>query len=101
MITLNSPLLTVEEAAKLLGITPTTLRGRKRIKKYKDLPSILIGRNLYFSLKDIDALIQDQFVTDSMKAQESTDTSNLKSENPDSSVVDVDVKLDNNVDLIE
>jgi hypothetical protein len=50
---------------------------------------------------DIDDLIQGKFVTDSMKAQESTDTSNLKSENPDSSVVDVDVKLDNNVDLIE
>lgn len=102
MITLNSPLLTVEEAAQLLGISPITLRGRKRIKKYKDLPSVLIGRNLYFSLKDIDDLIQGKFVTDSMKAQESIETTvELKGENPDSIVIVDDANLDVDINLIE
>ena len=53
-------LLTIEEAAAMLGIKTITLRGWKWIKRYQNLPRVQVGKYYMYRLSDIQKLCDDR-----------------------------------------
>jgi len=53
----NSPLITPEEAARLLGVKPSTLAAWRTLGRYH-LPYVKIGAKVRYRPEDIDAFIE-------------------------------------------
>lgn len=66
IINSQSELLTRDEAAKYLGVTPCTLAIWASVKRY-DLPYVKIGRLVKYRLKDLDAFIARRTITQGEK----------------------------------
>jgi excisionase family DNA binding protein len=60
-LTQHTPLLTTDEAAKLLSIQPKTLAYWRCVKRYT-LPYVKVGKSCRYRRSDIDAFIESRTV---------------------------------------
>ncbi|WP_085440393.1 helix-turn-helix domain-containing protein [Magnetofaba australis] len=55
-------LITPREAAKILGVEPTTLGNWRHTKRYP-LPYVKVGKKVMYRLTDVEEFIESRYVT--------------------------------------